>query len=238
MGATQPVRVPGTGLSRAAGFLRLMFWAIAYILLVPVVVLTVLWGAVTYFPEPTKRFLGPVFEAIVPASSSDLEARVKEEVSRHFSQVETEVTRLRDNISALEERLSLVEKSVSAQGAASKEDQTGESPGPQGISASEVSRVIAEKSRVFTALAALTTARVEYLQGNKGSALREVRLAQAVLGSTSGLSGEIDDMLSRAATEVSKDSPSAQDWLSLVWHRIFQEVAGDKTVESKTAKTE
>jgi len=221
MGTGAPLDVPKGTRGQIFAWIRLFFLAVAYILLVPVVSVAVLWAGVTYFPEPTKNFLGPIVKRVIPELNT--EAMVAEQVQSEFSSLKTNLAQITEDVSALAERLSVLEKM--------SEFSQSEGQTENGAKTNFISLEIARKTKLLAALASLTAARMEYLQGNKGLALREVRATQDILADMEGISQEFDDMLANSASEISKDSPQAQDWLSLSWHRLLQDITTEGVVK-------
>lgn len=189
--------------SKTWSYMRAVLGALAFLVLVPAVCGLTLWFFATYYPEETGKALSPILTPLLESLRDD-----QEFVSRFTARMD-EVER---DLKAVEERLEEVmtrSESVSA--------QVGLVP--------ETGPVQDERGRrLLSALDALTVARVEYAMGNRGVALREVRLAEEILTSVAGIREEIRSTLGRAASELSSNSPAAGDWLSVLWHSVLEEI--------------
>jgi len=226
MNTGAPLNIPKTNRGQVLAWVRAFFLAVAYILLIPVVSVAVLWAAVTYFPEPTKNFLGPIVEDVLP--SFDTKTLVAQQVEPELSDIKGNLAKIRDDVVALSERLSALEKgSVQMEKEALAQEN--------GSSSNSAFQEIAHQTRLLAALSSLTAARMEYLQGNKGLALREIRSTQDILADIQGVSQEFLDMLKNCASEISKDSPEAQDWLSLSWHRLLEDLTTQAAIQVQKA---
>jgi len=200
--------------------MRTLLFAIGYIILIPLVAGACLWASVTYFPSQTREFLGPILEKVVGAS----ETRVEEKVSPLVRDL------LKEEMASISSRLDRIEEKVaglSQEAASAAPTEEGQShPGPSDEALALLSREITAKERVSAALSGLTLARFEYLQGNRGTCQRELRLVESILARIPALADDLKNMLAKSIEEVAKDSPQAADWLSLTWHRLLEEMSG------------
>lgn len=190
--------------SKAWYYVKAVVGAVLFVALVPVVSGVALWLMATYYPEKTAEFMAPVLRPLV-SSYQAKDASGQEALKSRLAQVEQDMEALKKSV---EETLA---RAATAEGA------SGQATGPVEV------RVDPRTAKLLSALDSLTVARVEHTMGNRGVALREVRLAQELLGAITDLPEDVKTLLDRAASELAGDSPAAGDWLSVLWHAVLRE---------------
>ena len=187
--------------SRAWYYFKTFVGAIVLVVLIPVVSGAALWFAITYYPEKTGEFMEPLLKPLVSGYQAK-DASALEVLNSRVDRIERDLEDLQKSVGEI----------LTRPAAASGE--------PGGAALVKVD----EKAvKLLSALDSLTVARVEYTMGNRGVALREVRLAQELLGTVESLPEDVRTLLDKAASELTGDSPAAGDWLSVLWHAVVKE---------------
>ncbi|MBE3519727.1 MAG: hypothetical protein IMW97_05415 [Firmicutes bacterium] len=190
--------------SKVWHYVKAFVGAVLFVALVPVVSGVALWLVATYYPEKTAEFMAPVLKPLV-SSYQAKDASEQEALKSRLAQIEQDMETLKKR----------VEESLARP--ATAEGTPGQATGPVEV------RVDPRTAKLLSALDSLTVARVEYTMGNRGVALREVRLAQELLGAITDLPEDVKNLLDRVASELAGDSPAAGDWLSVLWHAVLRE---------------